>query len=161
VIVVVSDTSPLRALNFLGKIELLEQLFGFLFLPPAVAEELKHPRPRFQPLDPGLYPFLHVSPPKNLARVREFQDLIDAGEAEAIVLAIEKNADFVLMDELAGRSIVQDLKMTPVGTVGILLRAKELKLIDSIAPLINKLQTELGFYIAESLRAEFLRQAGE
>jgi predicted nucleic acid-binding protein len=151
VIVVVSDTSPLRALYFLRKLDILEMLFGTVFLPPAIAEELIHPGPRFQPLDPKRYAFLHVSPPQDHEKVRLLRKSLDPGESEAIVLALEKHADFILMDESAGRGVAQEMKLTPLGTVGILLRAKERQLIDSIAPLLDHLQSKLGFYIKDSL----------
>jgi uncharacterized protein len=89
VIVVVSDTSPLRALDFLGKLDILEKLFGEVILPPAVAEELTHPRPHFQPLDPKRYSFLHVSPPQDHEKVRALRKSLDPGESEALVLALE------------------------------------------------------------------------
>jgi predicted nucleic acid-binding protein len=48
---VVSDTSPIRALHFLAQITLLEQLFGTVIVPPAVAEELARPRAPFSAID--------------------------------------------------------------------------------------------------------------
>jgi uncharacterized protein len=161
VIVVVSDTSPIRALEFLGKLELLERLFGIILLPPAVAKELEEPRPRFHSIDLGNYLFFKVMPLKDLAQVREFRTTLDAGEAEALVLAIEKHADFVLMDESLGRNIARELGITPLGVVGILLRAKELQLINMITPLLDQLKSELDFFISPSLRQEIIRQAGE
>jgi uncharacterized protein len=65
------------------------------------------------------------------------------------------------MDESAGRGAAREMKLTPLGTVGILLRAKERQLIELIAPFLDRLQSELGFFIKDSLREEFLRQAGE
>ena len=41
--VVISDTSPLRALAHLGHLEWLQELFRQVCLPPAVAAELRHP----------------------------------------------------------------------------------------------------------------------
>jgi predicted nucleic acid-binding protein len=83
------------------------------------------------------------------------------GEAEALVLAIEKHADFVLMDESLGRNVAQELGMTPLGVVGILLRAKERHFVDSIIPLIDSLQSDLDFFISPSLRQEIILRAGE
>jgi len=152
VIVVVSDTSPIRALDFINKLNLLERLFGNVILPPAVARELLRPPERFRPIDPGQYRYLKVLPPKDISQVHKFQETLDAGEAEALVLAIERHADFVLMDESLGRNIAQELGMTPLGVVGILLRAKERNFVDSIIPLIDRLQSELNFFISPSLR---------
>ena len=49
--VVVSDTSPIRALHFIAHIELLERLFGIVIVPPAVADELARSSAPFSPID--------------------------------------------------------------------------------------------------------------
>jgi uncharacterized protein len=161
VIVVISDTSPIRALHFLGKLDLLNRLFENIFLPPAVAYELQHPSARFQPIDPGQYPYFKLLSPKDNSQVRKFQERLDAGESEALVLAVEKHADFILMDELAGRNVAHTLGLIPLGVVGILLRAKDNNFIDSIIPLIDRLQSELNFFISPTLRLEIISRAGE
>jgi hypothetical protein len=53
VAIVVSDTSPIRALHQIGQLSLLEYLFGDVLIPPAVMEELAAPRRNFPPLDGG------------------------------------------------------------------------------------------------------------
>ena len=141
--VVVSDTSPIRALNHLGLLWLLERIFGVVYVPPAVAEELLHPRQglvidargclflTFAPIDPN--------------RARALGNNLDPAEIEAISLAIELKAPFVLIDESAGRAAVEKAGMTPIGALSILVRAKRLRLIAEIKPLMDRLQVELNF----------------
>ena len=50
---------------------------------------------------------------------------LGAGEAEAIVLARETSADFLLMDERLGRSAAQRLGLKAVGLVGVLVEDRE------------------------------------
>ena len=69
--VVVSDTSPIRALDHLGCLDWLRMLFGTVYLPPAVASELRKPPTAFQALDLTAYPFIQVIAPQNDARVNE------------------------------------------------------------------------------------------
>jgi uncharacterized protein len=152
---------PFALWIFLNKLDLLERLFGNIILPPAVAWELLRPPERFRPIDPGLYHYLKVLPPQNISQVLKFQETLDVGEAEALVLAIEKNADFVLMDESLGRNVAQELGMTPLGLVGILLRAKERNFVDSIIPLIDSLQSDLDFFKSPSLRQDIILRSGE
>jgi hypothetical protein len=87
--IVVSDTSPIRALHFLAQIGLLEQLFGAIIVPPAVARELAQPRPPFTPINVSAFNNFEIRAPRDQQLVQTYVESIDAGEAEAIVLAIE------------------------------------------------------------------------
>jgi predicted nucleic acid-binding protein len=50
VAIIVSDTSPVRALHHLSLIHILDALYGEVIVPPAVAQELEQPKPRFAPI---------------------------------------------------------------------------------------------------------------
>jgi hypothetical protein len=159
--VVVSDNSPLRALAHLGHVDWLEDFFDQVFLPPAVASELEHPPAAFKPLKVSSWPFLQIRTPQNTARVAELRTVLDAGEAEAIAMAEEIHADVVLIDELAGRDVAQSSGLTVLGTLGIFLEAKQRGACPAVRPLLDRLQTELSFFVSTSLREAILRQADE
>jgi uncharacterized protein len=159
--VVISDTSPLRALAHLGHMQWLQELFHQIRLPPAVASELRHPPSALAAVDITGWHFLVIQSPSNVQRVSEFRLRLDAGEAEALALAEELHADVVLMDELAGREVARQCGFTVLGTLGILLRAKQQGLCPAVAPLLDRLQGELNFFISPGLRQTILRQAGE
>ena len=94
----VSDTSPLRALQALERVELLATVYGRVYLPPAVVDELSLPRlglPAFKVRD---HAFLTVRAPSDPAAVNRLRDELDAGESEALALAVELQADRVLID---------------------------------------------------------------
>jgi predicted nucleic acid-binding protein len=63
--VVISDTSPLRALAHLGHLEWLQELFRQVCLPPAVAAELRHPPSSLAVVDVSAWHFLFVQSPSN------------------------------------------------------------------------------------------------
>jgi len=90
--IVVSGTSPIRALHFLAQITLLEQLFGTVIVPPAVAEELARARAPFSPVDVSAFSNLEVRAPRDQQLVQHYIETIEAGEAQAIVLAVELKA---------------------------------------------------------------------
>jgi predicted nucleic acid-binding protein len=159
--VVISDTSPVRALAHLGHLTWLETLFGQISLPPAVAVELREPPPGLSAVDVHTYPFLNLQAPASQMRVSELLSVLDLGEAEAIALAEELHAEIVLIDERAGREIARDCGFTVLGTLGILMRAKEQGLCLEIRPLLDRLQHEAKFFVSASLRASILKQAGE
>jgi len=79
--IVVSDTSPIRALNFLEQITLLEQLFGTTIVPPAVADELARPRPPFSSIDVSAFRSFEIRAPHDRQLVQTYVETIDAGEA--------------------------------------------------------------------------------
>jgi predicted nucleic acid-binding protein len=87
------------------------------------------------------------------------QFVVDAGEAEAIALAYETEALLVL-DDRPARAVARHLKIRIVGTVGILLRAKHLGLLDAVGPVFTQLKAT-GFYVADELIAKALNLAKE
>lgn len=161
--IVVSDTSPIRALAHLGHLAWLDEVFDGVgvVLPPAVADELVHPPPGLPRVEVASWAFLCVQSPQSTQRVGELRATLDLGEAEAIVLAEEIQADAVLMDELAGRAVAMDRGITVVGTLGVLLRAKRKALCPEVRPLLDRLQQEIRFFVSPRLRQHVLAQAGE
>lgn len=159
-IVVVSDTSPIRALDYLGLLPLLKDLFDRVLIPPAVRDELKLPLPKFSAIDLSIYDFFEVRTPLDSSRVQEFLRTLDRGESEALALALETGAQLILMDELRGRKAAARHGIVALGALGVLLRAKTRGQIPAIRPLIEKLD-ELEFYMSAELKNNALRLAGE
>lgn len=157
---VVSDTSPIRALDFLGQMPLLEQLFEKVLIPPAVRDELSSPLPKFSPVNLSRFDFVEVRKPRDARQVQQFMQTLDIGESEAIALAIEEQVEIILMDELSGRKIAEQYGFTPVGALGVLLRAKSRQLISELRPMIEALDG-LEFYMTPELKTLVLHLAGE
>ena len=84
---VVSDTSPVRALGHVGHLDLLKVLYGEVWVPPAVARELASPRGRGPAVD-AVAAGLTIRAPSDVARVATLKRDLDAGESEAIALAL-------------------------------------------------------------------------
>lgn len=159
--IVVSDTSPIRALDFLQRLEVLEALFGEVIVPPAVATELSRPTRWGPPVILSPHHFILVRSPTDTVAVNRWLQNLDAGESEALALAEELSADIVLIDEAAGRSAAQQAGFPVIGTLGILVRAKRDGLIDAVVPLMDRLQDDFDFFVSDALRQEVLRQCGE
>ncbi|MFM7091785.1 MAG: DUF3368 domain-containing protein [Bacteroidota bacterium] len=68
-----------------------------------------------------------------------FLDL-DKGEAEAIILASEIEADLILLDEALGRYHAKHAGLKVTGTIGVLIKAKKRGLISELKPLIFELR---------------------
>jgi predicted nucleic acid-binding protein len=154
--IVVSDTSPIRAPSHLGLLDVLPTLFGDVRVPPAVERELTAVGVTL----PGGPAFRTVAP-ENLKLVARLVTGLDPGESEAIALAVELDADLLLIDEAKGRAVARSLGLSSRGALGVLLSAKSAGLITSIHPLIARLTGELNFFLSARLIAEVLNLAGE
>ncbi len=104
--------------------------------------------------------WIKPQPVKDRLAVDVLLDQLDLGEAETIVLARELNADWVMMDEKKGRRKLDQLGIKKIGTVGILLKAKQVGFVSVIRPDIEILHQQ-GFSISQSVIDEVLRQAHE
>ncbi len=160
--IVVSDTSPILNLARIGCLELLASLYKQVLIPPAVAAELTVSRDAALPaIDVASVSWLILDTPKNQDRVQELRDNLDAGEAEAIVLAVERQADLLLVDERRGRRTAVALGLRVTGLLGVLADAKRAGLIDLVKPLLDELIQDAKFWIGPDLYREVLVELGE
>ena len=135
--IVVADTSPLNYLVTIGHDDLLPKLFGAIVIPPAVLEELSDPDApeavrRWAAVRPD---WLHIQaaagdilPIRNLGQ----------GESEGIALALQLNADLILIDDAEAREEAEKRKLTVTGTLGVLRLAGIQNLVD-LQEIIEKL----------------------
>lgn len=152
--IVVSDTSPLTALLTVGEERLLPQLFDEVVIPERVRNELLSNHA-------GLPDWLRVARVQDTAQVGKYSQLVDAGEAEAIELALELHADRLLIDERKGRKLAVQEGVAVIGLLGVVLLAKRKFLIPSARTLLQQLDQEAGMYLAPEIRDTALKTVGE
>lgn len=158
---VVSNAGPLIALARIREIEWLPRLYGDILIPEAVHREIITPDKKRAGVDTFVdAAWLHVEPVSEQAAVSQLRSTLDAGESEAIVLALEREADILLMDEALGRRAADARGVALSGTLGVLLLAKEEKLIDDVTSVLDRL-ISTGFRIGDALYDFVLEQAGE
>jgi hypothetical protein len=155
-LIVVSDTSPILNLIAIGRAELLSQVYGTVLIPPAVAAELRR-----YGFDTSGACWLEVKAPGDEALTQRLRDSLDAGEAEAIAVALEQQADRLLMDERRGRKIAGASGLTGVGLLGVLAEAKNRAFIPACKPLLDEMMEVAGFWIGETLYRRYLDEIGE
>lgn len=85
---------------------------------------------------------------------------LDKGEAEVIALALEQQADLVLNDELTGRKVAESLDLPILGSVGILIRAKQMNLITQVKPLLEAMM-QRGVRYNQRFVNSILKSIGE
>lgn len=161
---VVSNTSPVMNIAIVGQLDLLRQQFGEVIIPPAVIDELRldSEYPGTDNLRRALAEgWLRQEQVENQQVVLALQRELDNGEAEAIALALQLQADLILMDERDGRLVAKSMGLNPIGILGVLIRAKQDGAIHSVKEIIDRLQNEAGFYITDGLRQAILKEVGE
>jgi uncharacterized protein len=160
--IVVSNTSPLTNLASIGRFDLLEKLYSKITIPPVVLEELNNQGQMW----PGYHESLNadwisLQNVENFTLVTALRRDLDDGEAHAIALAIELDAELLLMDEREGRRQAQRFGLKVIGVVGLLLEAKIQHKITYIQPELDALRQQAGFYISNQLYDDVLKHAKE
>lgn len=160
--IVIADTTPLISLLKIDRLDLLEKLFKQVVLPEAVYVELVS-NPRFKAEAKKIEAVSYISvtevESKNSIRIFRKATGLDAGESEAIVLADKMKADLLLMDEAKGRLVAKRMELKIMGTLGILLAAYELSLLENeeIKNYIEVLRKS-GRHISEKLYKQLLQK---
>src|SRR5215813_9569369 len=121
--ITVSDTTPLRYLTEIEKVNILETLFGQVFIPEKVAEELQRPKTPQKVKD-----WMQARPAWLVVQKADLslftpQKKINDGEREAFALALELKADTVLLDDKAALPEAKRLKLQTVSLFTLLERA--------------------------------------
>jgi predicted nucleic acid-binding protein len=158
----VSNSSPLINLAVIGQLQLLEKFFSTVWIPDAVWRECVTEgtgKPSMKAIEGA--GFLKRRQPKNISLIQLLRRELDAGESEALALAIEVQADWVLLDERDARNIAAMYRLKTTGVVGVLLRAKQEGHIASLRRYLERLEQEAGFWLGASLRRRILELAGE
>ncbi len=159
---VISNTTPLIGLASIGQFELLHKLFGEIIIPKAVYDEvvIAGREEGGAKREVSAADWIKTVAVEDQLAVEVLLDELDRGEAEVIILAREMNAEWTLMDEKKGRRKLAQLEMKKIGTVGILLKAKEIGEIESVGPGLAKLR-ENGFSISQYVVDRVLQEANE
>jgi uncharacterized protein len=155
---VVSNTTPLIALAEIGRLDLLRLLFGNLVIPPAVQREVQNPVARAA-LEQAAN-WITVQILKDVLAVRLLDETLDLGESEAIVLAQQLSATWLVVDEYTARRRAAQLGLRVVGTLGVLLMCKSHGLVKTVKPILDELRGN-EFHIGDDLYHLVLKEAHE
>ena len=159
--IVVSNATPLIAMAMADRFDLIQKIFGRIYIPQGVYEEVvEQGGERFGATDVRQAVWIQVVQAKDGLAVEVLEDDLGKGESETIVLAREMQADWVLVDERLARRKLDLFGVRTIGTLGILLRAKELGLLQRIRPEVDKLRTR-GFRLSRHVYEDVLQMAGE
>jgi len=156
----VVNTSPLQYLFRINHLHLLRDLFEVVLVAEEVRAELDRGRNLgFHAPDLSSVGWLQVLVAAPEPIPPELEGL-GQGEAETILVAKQRRAEWAVLDDLEARRAAQKLGIKTIGTVGILAMAKEQGLISAVKPLITDL-IAAKFWLSAKVQQEILQLAGE
>ncbi len=149
----VADAGPLITFTRIGRIDLPVSLFSTIDIPDVVAAEIA-------PTLPGL--------PRWIVTRRIGADVVlpnglgalHPGERAAIALALALGPEWFLADDLRARRAAAKIGLAVLGSVGIVLRAKEYGLIEAARSTLDAL-VSVGLYIDARIYWRALEAASE
>ncbi len=156
---VVSNTTPIISLLAISKLELLKEMYGRIIIPRGVFDEIEQGRNKQFYEDLSAFDWIDIRKLQDTRSLKYITDL-DKGEAEVIVLANEIEADLVIIDEKAGREYASYFGLKYTGTIGILLKAKQLGLVEKVSPLLSEMK-ENGIWLSQKFIDKIISLAGE
>ncbi len=156
--IIVADSSALIALAICNGLELLDRLFEKVKVPQAVFDEVIV---EGKPMAVRLHHYLQ----EKVCAVDLTTMVINAGglgrgELEAMALYKQINADYLLIDDKRARKVARLNQIEITGSQGILLFAKQERIILKVKPYIEQLQHS-NLRIDERLMIKTLQMADE
>jgi len=156
---IVSNTTPIISLLKISRLDILKELYSEISIPYAVFQEIEAGKNKGYYQDLSNIDWIKIVKIQDKQALKYFLDL-DAGEAEAIVLATEIGADLILIDEKLGRFHAKHADLKVTGTIGVLIKAKNKGIVKDLKSLLYEL-TEKEVWISDRLIDDILKQAGE
>jgi predicted nucleic acid-binding protein len=161
----ISDSSTLIHLAGIGRLELLKEFYGKILITPAVWKEVvvegQSRAGAGEVNEANNAGWIEVIAPTNESVVRLLERELHKGEAETIALAIERHPEVAFLDELEARRVANVYGIRKTGVIGILIRAKLEGRVTSLREELDKLRTDAGFWIGDSLYRRALQAVAE
>jgi uncharacterized protein len=155
--VIVSDAGPLIILFQINKLSILNELFGVVKVPNAVYDEIT-----VKEQEKAAFLKLEWLKPVRVKKDNDYkllEELVDKGEAEAIILAKQQKL-LLLADDAKARKYAVMLNVEVMGTLGLLKLAKTRGVLPSVKVIIKEM-LDNGYYVDSRLIAKLLSDVGE
>jgi predicted nucleic acid-binding protein len=147
--VIIADTSCLIIYDKINKLEILQRTFTELIVTREVSEEY------------GELPnWIKIRDLEDEEQYLKLAENLGKGEASSIALALEIKSSLLILDEKKGRKIAEELGIEIIGSLGVLIKAKDKGIIKSIKEVLALIE-KTNFRISEAIKKKLLNEAGE
>ncbi len=157
---VIINSTPLIALCKAGRLNLLKTMYGEVTIPDAVFREVTEKNDFVQKSIVENSDWIRIGHVSADADRKMYKAKLHDGEVEVMILAQETNADLVVIDDLEARKTAEYLGLTLTGTIGILLKAKQLGHLDLVLPVIREMEKQ-HIYFSDALISQIRQLAKE
>lgn len=158
---VIVNSMPLIVLCNIGELNILKQLYKEIVIPEAVFREVTEKEDSACQKIKQSLDWIHVETIKVQSEKKMYRAKLHDGEVEVMILAQEGRwADLLIIDDNAAKKTAKYLGLPVTGTLGVLLKAKNLGYIEAVKPILEKMQ-KTGFYISQDVVRIVLSQASE
>ena len=158
---VIVNSTPIILLSNINQLELLKQLYETITIPQAVYDEVTaKPDSACQNLK-NHFDWNKDEKIRNPIQKKMYEAKLHDGEVEVMILAQEEpKADLVILDDNSAKKTAKFLELSVTGTLGVLVKAKQLNYIEKVKPLMDALIAN-GFFVTQNVYSMVLEQAGE
>ncbi len=154
---VIADSGPIFSLTIVDRLNLLDQLFDDIKIPQAVWNEITFDDSNL------IYDKISAYFFNKVQKIKGFNELtftMDYGESESVILYRELQANFLLIDDKKARKIAENFGINCIGTLGLLMTAKDKGLVDELKPIFASFIANKRFYSINLLN-DILKQKNE
>ena len=149
---VIVNSTPIILLSNINQLELLKQLYETITIPQAIYDEVTaKPDSACQNLK-NHFDWIKVEKIRNPIQKKMYEAKLHDGEVEVMILAQEEpKADLVILDDNSAKKTAKFLELSVTGTLGVLVKAKQLNYIEKVKPLMDALIAN-GFFITQNIK---------
>lgn len=157
---VIVNSTPLIALSKVGQLDVLKKLYGEVSIPEAVFREVTEKNDVVRQRICSC-PWIHVEGVRDVSSRKMYKAKLHDGEVEVMILAQEcEDEHLVVIDDGAARRTAEYLGLTLTGTMGVLIKAKQLGHLSSVMDVVAQMESH-EIYLSDTLKAQVRRMAGE
>lgn len=155
--IVIADTTALISLMIVNKLHLIVKAIGEYYVPNAVWDEILN----YSKVNKEIFGIEDISKRViNIKSMNYLKSIMDLGESEAVILYNELEADYLLTDDSKARQIAESIGVNCIGSIGILIKSKELGLISNLKE-VFVVWVESGRFFSKTLLNEILKMYNE
>jgi len=147
---VISNSSCLIAPDNIDMVSILRKLYGKIYLTGEVYHEFGR----------SVEDWIEIKQVSNKHYIQILNQSVDLGESSTIALSLELTDSLMILDDFKARKLANGLNLKFTGLLGVILKAKQEGVIQSVSEVLNKLKA-VNFRISQAIENEVLRLANE